>query len=132
MPENNVQKILTEAFRQASGSDVRPPDLTNLVSEFLPRSLEGLSGALTDVSKQLDNVRTASQTQSETTGANTQAVLQNTVAQNNGGAKGAIGTVAKTASGLFGSGLVLGPVFSVLGKLFSGGKTEAPPPLVKF
>jgi hypothetical protein len=84
-----------------------------------------LLGALTQLSKLTEE-------QMEAVGGNTQAVIQNTIAQSRGGAGSAASTIGRAASTFFGSGLGLSPVISAIGKLFGGGKPEPPPPLVKF
>ncbi|MCC6857691.1 MAG: hypothetical protein IT158_03975 [Bryobacterales bacterium] len=116
---------LMRAFQEASGGTGGAVSLDSL----LPQSGEEYVQALTEVSSKLQGLTTASGLQVEAVGSNTQAVLQNTVAQaSSGGVKGA----ASMLSRVFGSGLGLSPLVTGIAKLFGGGKSEALPELIRY
>ncbi len=106
-------------------------DLTQLAGGLLPNPGEELADKLAAVAKNLEGLASTSQLQAEAVGTNTQAIVQNTVAQSSG-AKGVASTIGKAASSIFGSGLGLSPLISGITKLFGGGGTEEPAALVKY
>jgi hypothetical protein len=78
------------------------------------------SFAGTDVSGQLERLVQTGRVQSEALGENTLAVSQNTKAQTSGSGKSAASEIARTASGLLGSGFGLSPLLTGLIRLFRG------------
>lgn len=129
MASRNKEGILSQAFHGSGASGLTAPDLATIIQNLLPQNLPD---ALTNTSKQLDQLRTVSQAQSDAVGQNTQAVSQNTVAHSSGGVAGVASTIGKAASSILGGGLELVPLISGIAHLFSGGKPEPPPPLIKF
>lgn len=97
----------------------------------------------TSVSSELERLVQAGRTQAEALGENTLAVSQNTKAQAPGGGRSAAGEIARTATGILGSGFGLSPLISGLIGLFRGGDdaapastaaptTYVPPPVIRF
>jgi hypothetical protein len=91
---------------------------------------EVLDGLVRDVARadgtsqlvtQLEQLKLTSQTQADAVAQNTQAILQNTIAQAVSGGGSAGGSIL---SKVFGSALGLSPLLSGLAKLFGGGKSE--------
>lgn len=130
--ESNLQQIISDALRNASGGGAKSPDFSALAGNLIPISSGNFSETFTNLAKQLDALRTVSQVQAEVTGTNTEAISQNTIAQSSGGIKDTASTIGKAASSFLGSGLGLIPAVSALTKLFGGGRSEAPPSLIKF
>ncbi|HTM48817.1 MAG TPA: hypothetical protein VL285_09065 [Bryobacteraceae bacterium] len=129
MAGSNLNQIVLDAFRQANGNTGIQGDVQNLVQELVPRSGDNLSSALTDASRQIDALRSVNQTLSEVLKNNTQAVVQNSAAQNG---KGAAGTVGSIASTILGSGLGLVPLISSLTHLFGGGNSAPAPTSIPY
>ncbi|HSB14964.1 MAG TPA: hypothetical protein VLE22_10930 [Bryobacteraceae bacterium] len=104
------------------------------------RELWNFAGA--DVSGQLERLVQAGRAQLEALGENTLAVSQNTKAQTSGSGKSAAGEIARTASGLLGSGFGLSPLLTGLIGLFRGSEqtlaataplaTYTQPPAIRF
>jgi hypothetical protein len=104
------------------------------------RELWNFAGA--DVSGQLERLVQAGRAQSEALGENTLAVSQNTKAQTSGSGKSAASEIARTASGLLGSGFGLSPLLTGLIGLFRGSEqtptataplaTYTQPPAIRF
>jgi len=115
-------------LQRAIGPASEPSNAVNQ-SGLLPQASNGLADTLTQVSRGIGNLAPASQLQVQALIANTQAVTQNTSVQDTSGVLSTIGTLA---SSLTGGALSLSPILSGLLHLFSGGTSNAPPPLVKF
>jgi hypothetical protein len=82
----------------------------------------GWSGQL---SAGIEQLKAATQAQSDAVTQNTRAVLQNTIAQAAAGSGSAAGSIGNIFSRVFGSGMGLSPLVSGLVRLFGGGKAEA-------
>ena len=121
-------RIPHDVLQRAIGPASEPSNAVNQ-SGLLPQAANGLADTLTQVSRGLGTLAPASQLQVQAFIANTQAVTQNTSVQDISGVLSTIGTLA---SSLTGGALSLSPILSGLLHLFSGGTSNAPPPLVKF
>ncbi len=127
MADLSGRELLLAAFEQALGNSSAGGGA--LPGGLDPRPAAALGDAVTDLTRQLTGVGSVSQVLSETVAGNTQAVAQNTVVQ---GAKSLVGEIGKTATSVLGGALGLSPLISGIVSLFGGGKTEPPPPLVRF
>ena len=85
-----------------------------------------------NLSKQLNELRTAQQTQVDKLVENTQALIQNTVTKSTGSTSSAGNAIASAASGLLGGGLGLRPLFKGVFDLFGGSSPATPQPLIPF
>jgi hypothetical protein len=121
-------RIPHDVLQRAIGPASEPSNAVNQ-SGLLPQAANSLADTLTQVSRGIGNLAPASQLQVQALIANTQAVTQNTSAQDTSGVLSTIGTLA---SSLTGGALSLSPILSGLLHLFGGGTSKAPPPLVKF
>ncbi len=106
--------------------------LDGLVEDVAVRSgWTGADGAA-QLSTQLEQLKLTSQTQADTVAQNTQAVLQNTIAQAVSGGGSTAGSIGNVFSKVLGSGMGLSPLLSGLVKLFGGGKSEPVPVLTPY
>ncbi len=128
MPNNKIQPITITAAPSASGGSTAQT-LSDLVKSLAPSGGQSFPDALLDLSRQLEQVKSANQNQTGVVAANTLALAQNTAAQGSG--KGIGAAAGSAASSLLGNVLSALPFVSSLTKLFSGG-TSAPPPLVRY
>ncbi len=110
-------------------AELTSSDLSSMVAALLPGSGGQLDESLGTVARNLEGLISASQSQTEAIGGNTQAVTQNTAAQGSG-VKGVASTVGKVASGLLSVGML--PVISAIKGLFGGGSSSEPPTLVRY
>ncbi|HML15625.1 MAG TPA: hypothetical protein VK419_01315 [Bryobacteraceae bacterium] len=91
-----------------------------------------LSGQLTSLTQQLQQLETVNQEQITSLEQNTQAVTQNSSAKESGGTSTA-GSVGSTLESVLGFGLGLSPLISGLVSLFGGGGgSSQPAPLVPY
>ena len=85
------------------------------------------------LSAQFEQLRSVSLTQTDAVSQNTQAILQNTVAQASSGGGSTARSIGSTVAKIFGSGLGLSPLVKGLVGLFTGGGSQpAPAPLVTY
>ena len=106
--------------------------LDGLVKDVAVRSgWTGADGAA-QLSTQLEQLKLTSQTQADAVAQNTQAVLQNTLAQAVSGGGSAAGRISDIFSKVSGNGLGLSPLLSGLVKLFGGGNPEPVPVLTPY
>lgn len=85
-----------------------------------------------NLSKQLNDLRTAQQGQVDKIAENTQALLQNTASRANSGGSSTGRTIASAATGLLGGAFGLAPLFKGIFDLFGGSQSPAVQPLVPF
>lgn len=128
MASKESQDLIPRVLRR-TGASANAPDLASIIQRLLPQNLPD---ALTNTARQLDQLRSVSQNQSDALGQNTQALSQNTSSRGSGGVSGVASTIGKAASSILGGGLELVPLISGIAHLFSGSKPEPPPPLIKF
>jgi hypothetical protein len=117
--------VLIRAMQEISGGAGGAGGLEAL----LPRTGEDFVQALGEVSGKLQGLTAASGLQVDAVGSNTQAVLQNTVAQ---ASSSGVKNTASALSKVFTSGLGLAPLITGIAKLFGGGKSEPLPELVRY
>ena len=92
-----------------------------------------LSGQLTTITEQLQQLQTVNQTQIASIEQNTQAVAQDASAKASSGAGSTAKSVGSTIESVLGFGLGLSPLISGLVSLFGGGGgSSAPAPLVPY
>jgi len=121
---------------EAFASLLIPGSLNAAINQSGQQNLQGgvpgasnqISELFGDLSKHLDTLRTASETQTAGVGANTQAITTNTATK---AASQAVASVSDMASGLFG-GLTALPIISGIMKLFGSGTATTQQPLVKY
>jgi hypothetical protein len=101
-----IQAILGEASLAAGGKGDAP---SSQVAE-----------TLTELNRQLLQLQTVGQAQTQATTNNTLAVDQNTTQKTQGGGS-ALGTIGQTLSSVFGIGSALSPLISGIVSLFGGG-----------
>jgi hypothetical protein len=88
---------------------------------------------VTDLSKQLNELKTVQQTHIDTLNTNTRALVQSTVARSSGTSGPTTSTAGSLLSGIFGSGLGLSPILQGVLSLFRGsGSSPTVQPLVPF
>jgi hypothetical protein len=109
---------------------VAPASSTGSAASLLPQVTSDAGDALSDISKQLDGLVTATQAQSEITAANTLALSQSTATQSSGGAGATASTIGNLASSFLGGSIV--PLISGLIDLFSGGGSDQPTTLTRY
>ena len=85
-----------------------------------------------NLSRQLNELRVAQQTQVDKLVENTQALMQNTVTKSAGSSSSTGNAVASAASGLLGGGLGFLPLFREIFDLFGGSRPATPQPLIPF
>ncbi len=128
MAKSNSQTVLPVTGSGRGIAEV----LDGLVKDVAVRSgWTGADGA-SQLSTQLEQLKLTSQTQADAVAQNTQAVLQNTIAQAMSGGGSTGGSIGSIFSKLLGSGMGLSPLLSGLVKLFGGGKSEAVPVLTPY
>jgi len=120
IPHNVLQRAIGPAPRSSHAADL---------SGLLPPGSSAFAETMTQVSQGLGTLVPASQLQAQALIANTQAVTQNTSAHDS---SSVLATLGKVASGLTGGALSLSPILSGLLRLFGGGTSNTPAPLVKF
>ena len=125
-------KVIFEALANAGAQVGQQESRNGLLAEALPGLNGGVTESLAEIARQLEPLRNAGQAQAEAVGENTEAVSQNTQAQGSRGSGAAAADALKTASRFLGGGLTFMPLLSGLTKLFGGGQTETPPPLVTY
>lgn len=92
-----------------------------------------LSGQLTTITEQLQQLQTVNQTQIASIEQNTEAVAQDASAKASSGAASTAKSVGSTLESVLGFGLGLSPLISGLVSLFGGGGgSSAPAPLVPY
>lgn len=101
------------------------------VSGLWPPEEQGFGEAIRQLALQLEQLRGTSQQQVEALVRNTQAVVENTIAQASGSKGSTLSAVGRVVSRVFTSGLGLSPVISALSGLFGGGEKKADLPLVR-
>ena len=102
------------------------------LAQLLQGPLKDTGQQVSQLGKEIANLKAVQQTHLDTTAANTLALLQNTIAKASGGGSVA-GTITNFASGFLGGGGLLSPILSGILSLFGGGGTKAgPAPLVPF
>lgn len=121
MAKSNSQLVLPVTGSGRSLVEV----LDGLVRDFAVGS--GWSGAdgAAQLSTQIEQLKTTTQTQSDAVTQNTQAVLQNTIAKAVAGSGSTVGSIGNIFSKVLGGGLGLSPLLSGLARLFGGGRAEA-------
>jgi hypothetical protein len=125
-----VAKSNSDLVLPATGSGSSLAEvLDGLVNDVAARSGWTGDGAA-QLTTQLEQLKTTSQSQADAVAQNTQAVLQNTIAQAiSGGRSGGVGGVF---SKVVGSRMGLAPLLSGLVRLFGGGNNEPVPVLTPY
>lgn len=129
MSNNKLQPITINGAPSTANGGSGAQSLSELVKALAPSGGQSFPDALLDLSRQLAQVKSANQNQTDVVAANTLALAQNTAAQGSG--KGIGAAAGSAASSLLGNVLSALPLVSSLTKLFSGG-TTAPQPLVRY
>ena len=102
---------------------------SSALSNVLPGGAD-LSGSLSNLATQLDDLITATLTQAQVTAANTLAVGQGTMAQSSGSSGSTLGVIGGVASSFLDGGIV--PLISGLIDLFGGSGSDTPPALTRY
>ena len=116
-----------DELMQATGARETGMDLQQFLSEMANR-LSGQAnagGAAEQLARQLEQLKSVSQGQADAVSDNTQALVQNTVAQASSGESG-VQKAGNVLSKIFGSGMGLSPVISGIIGLFRGGDDSEP------
>ncbi|MEX2263560.1 MAG: hypothetical protein WD696_16505 [Bryobacteraceae bacterium] len=131
MASNALDEALADTVRTVT---TRPSgtDAAQTVNDLVPETSGALTESISELSRRVDGLREVAVGQTETVGANTQAILQNTVVQSSGGARDAIRTAGQVASGILQNALPLAPLVSAVGRLFRGREPEPPPALTTY
>ncbi len=105
-------------FLNATGTS-SSGSVTEVLADLIDQLASGTAGdAGTQLATQLQQLSAVSQTQAAAVAANTQALIQNTMAASSGSTAG---NIAKTASDMLGIGGLLSPLVTGLLGLFGGG-----------
>ena|SRR5260370_510072 len=96
----------------------------------LQGSTQAFLQQVTDVNKQLGDLKTVQQGQIDTTKENTQALAQNTVTKSGGSS--VLDTIGQGAASLLGGGSILSPILNGILSLFGGGSSPTVAPLTQF
>lgn len=116
-------------FLNATGTS-SSGSVTEVLADLIDQLASGTAGdAGTQLATQLQQLSAVSQTQAAAVAANTQALIQNTMAASSGSTAG---NIAKTASDMLGIGGLLSPLVTGLLGLFGGGGSSTPPPLTTY
>jgi hypothetical protein len=100
-----------------------PSSVTEAVSSLIQGPIQDFTSQVSSLATQMTTLTSIQQTQFGATQDNTQALLQNTIAQSSSGAS--VGsTVSNIASTVLGGGSILSPILSGLMSLFSGGDSS--------
>ncbi len=130
MPESKSPELQIEFWTGGSGARGVIEVLAAASRELTPSPDEGFGEAVSQLAFQLEQLRGVSQAQAEAVAENTQAVIQNTVAQATGEKGSVASTIGRTMRTVFTSGLGLSPLITGLVRWISGGdKDEVLPAL---
>lgn len=136
-PADLITHLFSQLVNNASNSALASSAIGNTSSLLAPKSTNGAnvigdsnqtSDLFSEVSKNLDRLRSITETQVAEIGANTSAISTNTAAKS---ASQTLSSVGNTASSFLG-GLTALPLISGLFKLFGGSSTAQPPTLQKY
>ena len=130
MAVSDLQQSLLELSNQIKAG--AGTGTTGRLEDVLSKPGVNFAEALSENSKEVTSLRTANQGLSEVLDNNTRAILQSSTARTSGESSSVGSTIGKVASTIFGTGLGLVPVVSSLIHLFTGGKQEPPPPILKY
>lgn len=122
---SDFQQAISETLIIAGAGDGAKTTL-EVVKAAIPALPSGLSEGIESIAQQVGLFRTIAQQQAETIAENTQAVLQNTAAQQTGGAASVASSIASTTAKALGGGLGLVSLVSSIVGLFRGSKQESP------
>jgi len=128
---NSAQDVVKSSF-QSLLQNPNDSSLNRSGRDLFSTSESGLTEALTSATRQIDSLRIVSHAQMDVVTSNTDAILQNTAAQANGGARAIANTIGKVTTSFLGGGLGMLPVISTLTSLFNGDKGQNPVPLTTF
>jgi len=132
MPKNEPPERIVEYWLGGSADRTVVEVLATVSREIAAPSSQGFGESVSQLVLELEQLRTVSQGQADAVTENTEAVIQNTVAQVTSGRESAAAKVGKAAKTIFGSALGLSPLVTGLVRLFAGGEGETPPPLVSY
>jgi hypothetical protein len=150
MPNSDLRERLLELLSEVSPGLTSQENSLQVMVKLLPQdgadgggraeigTVLGAGGnrslieSLSQMTRQLEHLKAANQSQSENLEANTQATLENSVALASGAGRSAAETVGKAAESFFGKGLILSPLVSGLIKLFGGQRSEPVPTLERY
>lgn len=126
MAKNDLEMLLQRILSGAGRS--LGEEVNGLLEPATAGSLAQTDGLLS----LLAGLRTLQPGQSAAVAANTQAVLQSTVANATSGGSSMLASVGKAVWSKLGAGLTLSPLILGLVRLFGGGTPESPPALVEY
>jgi hypothetical protein len=126
MAKNDLEMLLQRILSGAGRS------LGEEVNSLLEPAAAGSLAQTDGLVSLLAGLRTLQPGQSAAVAANTQAVLQGTVANATSGGSSMLASVGKAVWSKLGAGLTLSPLISGLVRLFGGGTPESPPALVEY
>lgn len=128
-----VQQISVAGLSGGTSSGTAAASSTqSLLAGVLGGPATDVGQQASDLSKQLNDLRTVQQTHIDTLNSNTRALVQSTVARTSGVSGSSSSTTGSVISGILGSGLGLSPILQGVLSLFRGSSSPTVQPLVPF